>query len=131
MSIIERDKRIVNLREAGMTCADIGRIFGITATRVHQICGKQKRKAEMMADPVCALLVKADRELGHQCGTALVTRTYNVMRRRGIADAESLADANLLEIAHTRNAGVKAVALAALAQEMARKTDRLPSSSRE
>ena len=116
----ERNRRIAEMRRKGATYGDIGRAFGITSVRAYQVCKRMQRDEERKADPVCSLLLEADRQLGNTCGTYLVTRTQNVLRRKGVNDAAALSRVSLREVARMRNAGANTVALVAIAQEIAR-----------
>lgn len=47
--IIERRKKIFDMRESGMTYKDIANIYGVTSVRIRQIYLKQKRINEYEA----------------------------------------------------------------------------------
>ena len=114
----ERNEMIVAMRRKGATYGDIGRRFGITAMRAHQICEKAGQQEKLDRNDVFALLSKAETILGNQCGSGIVRRAYNVMRRKGVDDADALAKVKLKDVAMMRNAGVKTVALVAIAKEL-------------
>ena len=120
MDKTERNARIVDMRRHGATYYDIGRKFGISSVRAHQICDKEMERAQLDRNDVFALLSRAEVILGNQCGSGIVRRAYNVMRRKGIDNADKLLKVKLEDVARMRNAGVKTVALVAVAKELAR-----------
>ena len=120
MDKTERNARIVDMRRHGATYYDIGRKFGITSVRAHQICDKEMERAQLDRNDMFALLSRAEVILGNQCGSCIVRRAYNTLRREHVDDADALLALELRDVAKMRNAGVKTVALVALAKELAR-----------
>lgn len=114
----KRNELIVAMRRRGATYGEIGRRFGLTAMRAYQICEKAGQQEKLDKDNVYALLSKAETILGSQCGSGIVRRAYNVMRRSGVDDADALSKVKLKDVAMMRNAGVKTVALVAIAKEL-------------
>ena len=119
MDMRERNRRIVNMRANGATYGEIGRAFGISAGRANQLCRGYERDRKAKADPLYALLAEADRVLSRNCGGHIVRRAYNVLRRKGVDAPGALRGVELREVAGMRNAGVKTVALVAIAKELA------------
>ena len=119
MDMRERNQRIVAMRDDGATYDEIGSAFGISAERANQLCRGYERDRKAKADPLYKLLAEADKVLSHNCGGHIVRRAYNVLRRKGVDDSEALRRVKLREVAGMRNAGVKTVALVAIAKELA------------
>ena len=111
------NEAIVLMRGMGFSWRVIGETFGISSERAQEICKASGLKMEREDDRLYILLSEANKSMGGTCGGAVV-RTYNILRRENCVDVESLGNISLVDVAKMRNAGVKTVALCAVAKEI-------------
>lgn len=125
-----RLKTIAEMRESGATCAEIGKHFNISDSRVSQLYKKYKRivnynkAVETHAsdtDDIFNYLWKAQKEI--QCERVLVTRTYACLFRGGLLANNDIlmnqhSDDELLKLS---NFGIKSLALVRTALEIHKK----------
>ena len=90
----ERNKEIIQKREEGKTCKEIAIQYGISRTRVYQICEEEKRKKEKVKDEI----------------DCLPRRVRNALFRKGIHTKEELIQLfNDNEVVYIRNLGKKSM----------------------
>ena len=116
MQMSERNRRIIEMREAGTTYRAIAREFGISIERARQIyITHTRRKQAIDADGFFAQLDRAAKKCGY--GTPMAVRTFHCLTWSGIQSTEHLkywTDDELLKI---RNFGVKTLEIARTAQK--------------
>ena len=90
----ERDERIYQLRESGMTFSAIGKAYGFSAQVAHETYKRVIKRHERDADPLYQWLRKAGSEWHAIHG-------YALLRRNGIktvGQAEKLEAVDVLEM---------------------------------
>lgn len=90
----ERDERIYQMRESGMTFSAIGKEYGISGEFAHEIYKRVIKRHERDADPLYKWLRKAGSEWHASHG-------YALLRRNGIKtveQAEKLEAVDVLEM---------------------------------
>lgn len=118
MHIYERNRRIYEKRNLGMSYAEIGREYGISGVRVRQIVKNLENKRARDREPVMAALVNAAKDVGANHGTAV--RAYNLLVRHGCTNEGKLAELDVMKVTTWRNGGVVIKNLIATAQSMVR-----------
>ena len=118
MQTYERNRKIYEKRKLGMSCAEIGREYGITGSRVSQIVKNLENERARDREPVMAALVNAAKDVGVNHGTAV--RARNLLVRHGCTNEGKLAELDVMAVTTWRNGGAVIKNLIAAAQSMVR-----------
>ena len=113
----QRCAKIAQMRKAGFTYREIGSRFGISATRVSQICRNYERRYAILSAPLGKLLHDAQKTLSPQVNLSVIMRACTALKRIGVIEPSQLASVKLADFANMRNVGAKTLALVALAKE--------------
>ena len=114
MQMIERNMRIVKMREAGAKYKTIAREFGISVERVRQIYKAHKRYSVIDSDELFNALCEAAEKRGY--GVPLAVRAYHCLTRHGANSVDGIDEITDDELLGLRGFGAKTLEIVRTAQ---------------
>ena len=95
----ERDERIYQMRESGMTFAEIGKAYGVSNAFAHEVYKREVRRRRQHADSLYQWLRKAGSEWH-------ANHAYSLLRRNGIRTVEQAEKLEAVDVLDMRGGGI-------------------------